>query len=65
MRYVDNISLLYFWDTNIRNIQFKDNERFTDVENTHSKVLYAIDSDTVWWKPYVWSNDAKKYSEAH
>ena len=60
MSYVDDISLLYFWDTNIRNIQFKDNERFTDVENTHSKVIYAIDSDTVWWKPYSWSNDVKK-----
>ena len=60
MNYVDDISLLYFWDTNIRNIQFKDDERFTDVENTHSKVLYAIDSDTVWWKPYSWNNDVKK-----
>lgn len=60
MNYVDDISLLYFWDTDICNIQFKDNERFTNVENTHSKVIYAIDSDTVWWKPYSWNNDVKK-----
>lgn len=60
MNYVDDISLLYFWETNVRNIQFKTYERITEVENMHSKVLYAINSDTVWWKPYVWSNDSKK-----
>lgn len=60
MRNVDDISLLYFQETNTRNIQLKTYERFTDVENTHSKVIYAIDSDSDWWKPNVWSNDAKK-----
>lgn len=60
MNYVEDISLLYFWGTNIRNIQFKADERFTEVENMHSKVVYAIDSDTVWWKPYVWSNNPTK-----
>lgn len=60
MNYVDDISLLYFWEINTSNIQFKKNERFTNVENTHSKIIYAIDSDTVWWKPHVWNSDVKK-----
>lgn len=46
--------------TEHRSIRFKNYEKFTDVENTHSKVIYAIDSDTAWWKPYVWSNNVKK-----
>lgn len=60
MSFVDDISLLYFWETNIRDIQYKNEERFTEVENTHSKVIYAIDSDTVWWKPYSWSHNKVK-----
>lgn len=60
MNYVDDIALLYFWETNIRNIQFKNSERFTEVENAQSKLIYAIDSDAVWWKPYTWDNDVRK-----
>lgn len=56
MNYVDDISVLYFWETNLKGIYFKENERFTEVINTNSKVLYAIDSDVVWWKPYSWEH---------
>lgn len=57
MDYVVDISLLYFWDTNLYDIQFRNKERFTEVINKQSKVIYAIDSDVVWWKPYSWNNE--------
>lgn len=60
MEYVDDISLLYFWDSNIRDIRFKNDERFTEVVNENSKVIYAIDSDVVWWMPYSWSEDENR-----
>lgn len=60
MSLVDDISTLFFWDTNIRDIKFKNEERFTIVTNTHSKVIYAIDSDTIWWKPYSSNNNKMK-----
>ncbi len=57
MEDVDDISLLYFWDSDVREIEFKNEERFTEVVNDNSKVIYAIDSDVVWWKPYSWNED--------
>lgn len=60
MEYVDDLSSLYFWNTPIRDIQFKSEERFTEVVNDFSKVIYAIDSDVIWWKPYSWNDDKKR-----
>ena len=60
MNYVDDISLLYFWDTNLYDIQFRNKERFTEIINKQSKVIYAIDSDVVWWKTYSWNNEEKR-----
>ena len=61
MEYVKDISQLFFWDSNIRDIyfDFSKRERFTEIENENSKVVYAIDSDVVWWKPSSWKNRGK------
>ncbi len=57
MKYIDDISVLYFWETDVREINFKKDERFTEIINSNSRVLYAIDSDVVWWKPHLWENN--------
>lgn len=59
MKYVEDISTLYFWDTDLRGIKFKKEERITEISNDNSKIVYAIDSDVVWWKPYSWNGDDK------
>jgi uncharacterized protein YjbI with pentapeptide repeats len=60
MKEIDDISVLYFWDTPFNGIKFKNEERFTKVINTYTRIDYAIDSDIVWWKPYSWNEDEKK-----
>lgn len=61
MEYIKDISQLFFWDSNLRDIYFEfgKRERFTEIENENSKVIYAIDSDVVWWKPYSWEDNEK------
>jgi uncharacterized protein YjbI with pentapeptide repeats len=61
MEYVKDISQLFFWDSNLRDIYFDfgNEERFTEIENENSKVVYAIDSDVVWWKPPSWEDKEK------
>ena len=60
MEDVDDISVLYFWDTPFNGIKFKNEERFTKVINTYTRLDYAIDSDVVWWKPYSYQEDEIK-----
>lgn len=57
LNYVDDISVLFLWQVNVLDIQFKNNEKFTEIINPNSRVLYAIDSDVVWWKPAVYSEE--------
>ncbi|MDX9883731.1 MAG: pentapeptide repeat-containing protein [Prolixibacteraceae bacterium] len=57
---VVDISGMYFWETNVQDIQMMEEECFTEVVNKNSKVLYAIYSDVVWWKPYSWADDEKR-----
>ena len=59
MLYVENLSQLYFWETNIRDITFMNEENFIEVINPLSKIIYAINSDVVWWKPYSWAEKEK------
>lgn len=58
MEYVKDISKLFFWYSNLHDIyfDFTKRERFTEIENENSRVLYAIDSDVVWWKLPSWKN---------
>lgn len=60
MRDVQDVSSLYFWETNVREIKFMGDQQFTEVINDRSKVLYAVDSDVVWWKPYSWDDDERR-----
>lgn len=57
MNYVDDISVLFFWEIDWQSIRFKENKRFTEIKNTNSRVLYAVDSDIVWWKPHLYECD--------
>jgi len=50
-KHVKDISILFFWESNVHDAIFHNDESFTKVINDKSKVLYAIDSDVVWWKP--------------
>lgn len=52
---VIDISKMYFLETNVNDLKMIENEEFTEVFNKNSKVLYAIDSDIVWWKPNSWN----------
>ncbi len=49
---VDDISLLYFWEVNLLDSETFEDISITEITNNNSKVLYAIDEDVVWWKPY-------------
>ncbi|MCW0483319.1 pentapeptide repeat-containing protein [Gaoshiqia sediminis] len=57
---IEDLACIYFWNTNVRDIQLLERERFTEVINDNSQVLYAIDSDVVWWKPYSWKEHENK-----
>ncbi len=59
MLYVENLSLLYFWKTDMRDIEFLKNEYFVEVINPLSRLIYALNSDVVWWKPYSWEENVK------
>lgn len=61
MKSIKEISQLFFWDSNLRDIhsEFGKKERFTEIENERSTVIYAIDSNVVWWKPYSWEDNEK------
>ncbi len=61
MESVKDISVIYFWETNPQEIEFYKDECFTEVINKSSKVLYAIESDVVWWKPYSWNKDKYRF----
>lgn len=50
MSYIKDLSQLYFWGTNINQIDFAKQERFSIIENDNSKIIYAIDSAVIWWK---------------
>lgn len=52
MSSVTSINEMYFWNTNIELIEFSENEKFTIIENTNSKVIYAIESNIIWWLPH-------------
>ncbi|MCF8359263.1 MAG: pentapeptide repeat-containing protein [Prolixibacteraceae bacterium] len=54
-----DISGMYLWETNVQDIQLIEEECFTEVVNKNSKVLYAIYSNVVWWKPLS-LNDEKR-----
>lgn len=58
--FLHDISLLYLWDTNIRDIYFKNRTPITEIINENCKVIYAIYDDVVWWKAYSWNDDDKK-----
>lgn len=60
MRDIQDVSSLYFWETNVHEIKFMGDQQFTEVINDRSKVLYAVDSDVVWWKPYSWDDDERR-----
>ncbi|MFZ5431177.1 MAG: pentapeptide repeat-containing protein [Bacteroidota bacterium] len=49
--FIDDISILFFWEVNIFDLDFPEDERITIVETNQTKVIYAIDSDVIWWKP--------------
>ncbi|MGC9354220.1 MAG: pentapeptide repeat-containing protein, partial [Mariniphaga sp.] len=46
-----NISTMYFLETNAYDLSLIEDEKFTEIYNKYSNVLYAINSDVVWWKP--------------
>lgn len=46
-----SLSMLYIRECNIEDAELKD-QNFTRVINTYTKVLYAIESDTVWWEDF-------------
>lgn len=60
MKCVDDISTLYFWETNVSDIQFPVEHRFTKVITMHNQVIYAIDADVVWWQPHSWIDCEKR-----
>jgi hypothetical protein len=57
MNHVDDVSVLYFWEVDVNEIDFKRNERFTEVMSPNTRILYAIDSDVVWWKPRLYQEE--------
>lgn len=48
---INRISDLYLWKSNVWDAKFENDEEFIEVVNKYSRVLYAINSDVVWWKP--------------
>lgn len=52
MSYITDLSQLYFWETNILKIDFATDQQFSIIKSEKSKIIYAIDSDIIWWKPY-------------
>lgn len=52
MSCINDLSQLFFWETNIEEFDFATHQRFTIIENNRSKVIFAIDSDVIWWKPF-------------
>ena len=56
--FIDDISILFFWEVNILDLDFPEDERITIVETNQTKVIYAIDSDVIWWKPDYRFRDA-------
>lgn len=45
---LSKLSMLFLHESNIHEAILK-HQSFTTVINRHTKVLYAIDSDTIWW----------------
>jgi hypothetical protein len=43
--------MLFIRESNIEDAELQD-QNFTKVINTYTKVLYAIESDTVWWEDF-------------
>ena len=43
--------MVNFWNCNLRDIKFERNLDFVEVINSHSKVVYCIQTDTLWWRP--------------
>lgn len=52
MTSIKNLSELYFWETNLSEINFAKDEPITIIENRRSKAVLAIDSDVIWWKTH-------------
>ncbi len=46
-----SLSMLFIRESNIEDAELQD-QNFTRVINTYTKVLYAIESDTVWWEDF-------------
>lgn len=55
MSHIKDLSQLYFWEINIHDIEFATPQRFSIINNNRSQIIYAIDSDVIWWKPYIYS----------
>lgn len=58
---INRISDLYFWKSNVWDAEFENDEEFVEVVNKYSRVLYAINSDVVWWKPLDHYHPDKEY----
>lgn len=48
---LNSLSMLFIRESNIEDAELRD-QNFTRVINTYTKVLYAIESDTVWWEDF-------------